>query len=488
MVLFFFIVICVFSFVSYISYHFLLKIFVDNARENIQRISEIQMIRIQELLATHHKNSEVFVLRPSVWKVLTGIDLKQETPRLEKEISDTLLHGYRRIVVFNLDGQIVAPTTIHVLDPSVRLTFQEALQTHDTAVVNPYVAADSDIVYGVVHVVFENGDEKNRVVGAVYFEYDYQNDLYPILQSSTLSSPTMETRLARIEGSDIVLMNRSRFAPKSSPMIFRRPLINGDPDSIMRKALTVGKFGFVKGIDYRDIEVVGDIRSIPGVSWIILTKADRVEIDRPVRMAGWIILVLTFILLTLFGVIFRLFWRRQFLEMLSERAIINERYAVAIETSINGYMLVNIDGQITDCNAALSAITGYTEIELKTLSISDLEALEAPEETKMHIASIMVSSGDSFITQWRKKDGRVIDIQVNVSFSNNQLFVFIQDITERKTILEALNNQFLFQQALVDTIPYPIFYKGPDTCFGGVSDLDIAVVILQTWVSGDFLP
>jgi len=44
---------------------------------------------------------------------------------------------------------------------------------------------------------------------------------------------------------------------------------------------------------------------------------------------------------------------------------------------------------------------------------------------------------------------------------------FMQDITERKRLERRLLDQLTFQQALVDTIPYPVFYKGADCRFLG---------------------
>ncbi|WP_227657396.1 PocR ligand-binding domain-containing protein [Candidatus Magnetaquicoccus inordinatus] len=44
---------------------------------------------------------------------------------------------------------------------------------------------------------------------------------------------------------------------------------------------------------------------------------------------------------------------------------------------------------------------------------------------------------------------------------------WLLDITERKEAELALRDQFTFQQALIDTIPYPVFYKGSDSRFRG---------------------
>ncbi|MBI3444647.1 MAG: PAS domain S-box protein, partial [Magnetospirillum sp.] len=47
------------------------------------------------------------------------------------------------------------------------------------------------------------------------------------------------------------------------------------------------------------------------------------------------------------------------------------------------------------------------------------------------------------------------------------VLAWLLDITERKQAENAIRDQAAFQEALVDTIPYPLFYKGPDARFLG---------------------
>ncbi|WP_237051532.1 PAS domain S-box protein [Magnetospirillum sp. ME-1] len=49
------------------------------------------------------------------------------------------------------------------------------------------------------------------------------------------------------------------------------------------------------------------------------------------------------------------------------------------------------------------------------------------------------------------------------------VLAWLMDITERKEAENAIRDQAMFQQAMVDTIPYPLFYKGADARFLGVN-------------------
>ncbi|WP_096701420.1 response regulator [Magnetospirillum sp. 15-1] len=49
------------------------------------------------------------------------------------------------------------------------------------------------------------------------------------------------------------------------------------------------------------------------------------------------------------------------------------------------------------------------------------------------------------------------------------VLAWLLDISDRKGAENAIRDQAMFQQAMVDTIPYPLFYKGPDARFLGVN-------------------
>ncbi|CAK0745330.1 two-component system, sensor histidine kinase and response regulator [Gammaproteobacteria bacterium] len=452
---------------SYMGYRFISKQLTERTKEDLHSLSQLKLRQIETMLQNWHGEIDVFVNHTSIWKTLGGIDISEELERAKNDTNSVLrFQGYRSVIMTDRALRTIAIGNFHQLYESELSAITESVRTRNVTLVDLHYDNDT-VVFGVAHPVFANGNESsdNAIIGTVYFEKNAEETLFPILDSRPSSSPTTETLLARREGNELLFLSHLRFKPETLPLSFRLS-VDGLP-TLVKRALVNGELGMMAGLDYRGMEVVGDVQRVPGTPWVIVTKIDRVEIEHPAKVTGMIVITLASVLIMMLTIIFRLFWRRQTLEVIADRSRMIERYEVAIKTSIDGYMIVDTNGRIIDCNFALSGITGYNELELKTLSIFDLEVIETPEETNEHISSIMVSGGDSFQTQWKRKNGRVIDIQCNISFSNNQFFVFIQNITERKTILEALNNQFLFQQALVDTIPYPIFYKGTDTCFLG---------------------
>ena len=118
-----------------------------------------------------------------------------------------------------------------------------------------------------------------------------------------------------------------------------------------------------------------------------------------------------------------------------------EEYRTIVRTAINGFWIVDMQGRFLDVNDAYCRLIGYSRDELLTMKISDVEAVERPEETAQRIQKIMEVGGDRFETRHKCKDGRIIDIEVSVNYmeiGGRRMFVFLRDITERKQAEEAL--------------------------------------------------
>jgi diguanylate cyclase (GGDEF)-like protein/PAS domain S-box-containing protein len=111
-----------------------------------------------------------------------------------------------------------------------------------------------------------------------------------------------------------------------------------------------------------------------------------------------------------------------------------------IETAIDGFWMTDLAGRLLEVNQAYADISGYSVDELVGMHISQLEANEKPEDTRQHIANILEHGHDRFETRHRRKDGRIVDIEVSVKYmvENERLFVFCRDISRRKLDEQAL--------------------------------------------------
>jgi len=112
------------------------------------------------------------------------------------------------------------------------------------------------------------------------------------------------------------------------------------------------------------------------------------------------------------------------------------RYRGAVETSKDGFLLLERSGRVIGANEAYSRMSGYRQAELLALTISDLDAEETAADAAAHIARIVEQGRDRFESRHRRKDGNgwPVEITVSTSPSLGELFVFVRDLTETKAL------------------------------------------------------
>ncbi len=121
----------------------------------------------------------------------------------------------------------------------------------------------------------------------------------------------------------------------------------------------------------------------------------------------------------------------------AEEAVIkrDERHKTILETAMNGFWLADTKGHLLEVNETYSKMSGYSEQELLSMRIPDLEAYEAEDDIAAHIQKVITAGEDSFETRHRRKDGSVYDVEISVQYQSGEegrFIVFIHDITERK--------------------------------------------------------
>lgn len=112
------------------------------------------------------------------------------------------------------------------------------------------------------------------------------------------------------------------------------------------------------------------------------------------------------------------------------------RYRAVVEAAQDGFWLVSREGKLIGANEAYSRMSGYSQEELLNLYISDLEAIENPEETAEHIVKVYDQGYDRFETQHRRKDGSLwpAEVSVSVIHSLGDMFIFVRDLTDIKAL------------------------------------------------------
>ncbi len=118
-----------------------------------------------------------------------------------------------------------------------------------------------------------------------------------------------------------------------------------------------------------------------------------------------------------------------------------ERHRLILGTAMDGFWLVDTQGHLLEVNEAYCRMSGYTEQELLTMSISDLEATELPVQTASHVQQIVSKGDDRFESVHRRKDGSTFNVEVSVQFKpieGGRIVGFMRDITARRKAEERL--------------------------------------------------
>jgi PAS domain S-box-containing protein len=114
----------------------------------------------------------------------------------------------------------------------------------------------------------------------------------------------------------------------------------------------------------------------------------------------------------------------------------NNRINTILQTSMDAFWVMNIEGDILEINEAYMNLFGYSLLEAINMNISDLDISKDKKELKEQLQEIRRKGKDRFETKYRLKNGEVKDLEISVTFVDSldePIFeVFGRDITERK--------------------------------------------------------
>jgi len=126
---------------------------------------------------------------------------------------------------------------------------------------------------------------------------------------------------------------------------------------------------------------------------------------------------------------------------ITEKRRREEEYETLIETSMEGFWMVDAAGRLLDVNDAYAKTSGYSRNELLEMKIWDIDVSESPEEIKEHVRRVMEQGSDRFESRHRTKDRGIIDVEVCSQYrdyAGGRFYGFVRDISERKKAEKAL--------------------------------------------------
>ena len=120
----------------------------------------------------------------------------------------------------------------------------------------------------------------------------------------------------------------------------------------------------------------------------------------------------------------------------AQRALrqIEAEYRAAVETSADGFLLLDVSGRIRQVNAAFQQESGYGRDELIGMPVEELSAGAGVRDLATRIDAVSHDGRGRIETRMRAKDGTTWDVELSVSRSSDDgsVCVFARDMTEQK--------------------------------------------------------
>ena len=134
---------------------------------------------------------------------------------------------------------------------------------------------------------------------------------------------------------------------------------------------------------------------------------------------------------------------------------------------MEGFFVVDDQGRLVDVNPAYCAMVGYSREELLQMRVSDLEAVETPEETARHIRRVREQGFDRFDSRHRRRDGTMVLVEVNVrpiGPEGTLMVASFRDVTAARRAEETLRageaqlaRKVADLQAVLDAVPAAVY-------------------------------
>lgn len=149
-----------------------------------------------------------------------------------------------------------------------------------------------------------------------------------------------------------------------------------------------------------------------------------------------------------------------------------QRMQQLLENSPAGVVFIIEQEILTFANHSFIEMLDLRSDTILTHNFSDFWK-EKADYIRFNQIIAQASSVDDYEACFVKTDGSSLWVLLNARWQEQEtervLLLWVYDINAMKKAQTTLANQYAFQKALIETIPYPVFYKSPDTRIIGIN-------------------
>ncbi len=356
---------------------------------------------------------------------------------------------YLDISLVDVKGTILAglnPDRITISETSA-LHLAKAINERQVEWVDFYLSDDSSTPgMDIIAPLFMETEGSESAVGALVFNVDPEQYLYPLLDTWPSASHSAETMLIERSDDRAVYLN-SLSNGSVSPMSMTTPLDRQDNIAVMA---VNGSEGLYSGYDYRGSKVLSSIAPVPGSPWFIVSKIDSGEIFSMWNMEGALTIGSTLLVLIFVLVAAAYLWQRKqqliyqaiSQENIRRKALLNPfEYLVKYANDI--ILICDEQGKIVQVNDRALEIYGYKRSEFLSSTLISLVAPENLSAFQVLINRMRETGSITAESIHKRKDGASIPVEVSARYFKIEDKIYLQaiirDISERKAKEEEIH-------------------------------------------------
>lgn len=350
------------------------------------KVNQIAQWRQQRLTDARMNSASPFIQK--------AVDQWLETPEdvINHELHQRLqmivdLEGYQNVMLAAPDGRLLLSldTSQTELEAEAQQLAAQAARSGEPLLGDLFRSPRTNQIYlDAAAPIF---DERSSLQAVILLRTDPEKYLYPLIQSWPTPSQSAETLLVRKDGSDVLFLNPLRFDPEA-PLNLRIPLTRTEIPAVQA---VLGRSGGFEGADYRGVQVLSEVFSVPDSPWAIVTKVDTAEILAEVRSLGQTVSLFA-LLAVLMTVILAAYTfnnrHRTLLENLlkeqQERLKAEEEIRTTLYSIGDGVITTDRTGLITRLNPVAEALTGWREASARGKPLADVFHIIS-EQTRLRV-------------------------------------------------------------------------------------------------------
>ncbi len=461
---------------GYFTYDHQLNQLYDERYGDLKVIGELKVDQIKkwrsERLGDARLTAESPLFREAVIEWIQNpedFDKRSELRQRLTLVKDS--YQYDDALILTPDGRVLL-SALQDPDPvddetnkSIALAIETGSPVISQLYICPHNAVHADVLAPIVN-------DDNQTVAVISLHSNAEEFLYPLIQNWPTSSKTAETLLIRRDGDEVLFLNGLRHQPEAGLML-RIPITQ---TSLPAVAAVEGHEGMFIGEDYRDEEVVADLRAIPGSDWFIVSKWDTAEIRAEVADRVLLQVLVMILLISISGAGFLVIYRQQQASVYQQLLLAERSNAEALSkfeatlTSIgDGVIVTDAHGAVTFLNPVAEQLTGFELSEATGRSIGEVlqiineftrDPVESPAEIVIREGRVVGLANHSLLVS---KDGRelpIADSGAPILDSKGDVVgvvMVFRDQSESRAAEQALKESERQLRTLFETAPVGIF-------------------------------